>query len=248
MLVDVLIAFGGGLVSFLSPCVLPIVPGYLSLVTGLSIGELQEGDTRQLVRIARTTLLFVAGFTVVFVLLGLSATAIGTTLKHHQVGLTRASGALVVVMALYIAGSQVLRTPRLYQEHRFHPAFERFGPLATPVAGAAFAFGWTPCLGPVLASVLTVAARQHAPVKGAIELFAYSAGLGVPFLATGLAFGRLATPLRWVKQHFATITFVSAAVLGAFGVLLVLNRLSWVTSELQRALDAIGLKRLVDLG
>jgi cytochrome c-type biogenesis protein len=248
MLVDVIVAFGGGLVSFLSPCVLPMVPGYLSLVSGLSVSELSEPEPHELARIALNTAFFVLGFTVVFVLLGLSATSVGSGLKHHQIGFTRASGVLVLLMALYIAGSQVLRTPRLYQEARFHPRLTAFGPFAAPVAGAAFAFGWTPCLGPVLASVLTVAAREGAPWKGGVELVAYSAGMGVPFLVVGLAFGHLARPLAWVKRHFVAITMVSAAFLAGFGVLLVLDKLSWVTVQLQHALDAVGLKKLVELG
>ena len=244
--VNALIAFGGGIVSFLSPCVLPIVPGYLSLVTGLSVGELRERGRADLGRIARTTALFIAGFTVVFVTLGLISTAVGKTLLRNQDTLTRVSGGLVILMALYLAGSQLLRAPRLYQEARFHPHLERFGPFAAPVAGAAFGLGWTPCIGPVLAAVLTVAADSHDTTRGALLLVAYSAGLGIPFLVVGL--GRLAGPLGWVKRHSRAITLTSAALLGAFGVVLVLNRLPLLTARLTEGLEAIGLKRLVELG
>jgi cytochrome c-type biogenesis protein len=141
-------AFGAGVISFVSPCVLPIVPGYLSLVTGLSVGEIREQQRHYLKRIAINTGLFVLGFTVVFVLLGLITTAAGSALFRNQETLTRISGGLVLLMACYLAGSQLLTTPRLYQEFRFHPHLERFGPVAAPVAGAAFGLGWTPCIGP----------------------------------------------------------------------------------------------------
>jgi cytochrome c-type biogenesis protein len=155
-----LAAFGGGLVSFLSPCVLPIVPGYLSLVTGLEVTELQDGSRRSLVGVARDTGLFIAGFSTVFVLLGLSATSLGQLLVRNQLLLTRISGVLVLSMALFMIGSILLRAPWLYQERRFHPDTGRFGPFAPPIAGAAFGFGWTPCIGPVLGSILAVAATQ----------------------------------------------------------------------------------------
>ncbi len=246
--VGYLAAFGGGVVSFLSPCVLPLVPAYLSVVTGLETAEIEHDVRRHLGRISRDTGLFIAGFTVVFVLLGLSATAIGRVVFRNHALITRVSGALVVGMAVFLVGSIVLRTPRLYGERRVHPNLSRFGPFAAPVAGAAFGFGWTPCIGPVLASVLAVAATSGRAGEGAGLLLAYSLGLGVPFLATGLAFGRLTRAFSWIRRHFRAITVISAVALAFFGVLLVLNRLTWLTSELQSALQAIGLGRLVTLG
>ncbi len=159
--VGYLAAFAGGVVSFASPCVLPIVPAYLSIITGLDVAELQHGTRRHLFTIARDTALFVAGFSAVFILLGVSATTIGGAVFRNQARLTRVSGLAVLTMALFLAGSLVLRSPWLYQEKRFHPNLSRFGPFAAPVAGAAFGFGWTPCIGPVLGSVLAVAAAQH---------------------------------------------------------------------------------------
>jgi cytochrome c-type biogenesis protein len=241
-------AFGGGLVSFASPCVLPIVPAYLSVITGLDIGEATGGSRRHLGRVARDTGLFVAGFSAVFILLGLSATTVGRALFANHVLITRLSGLAVLAMALFLAGSLVLRAPWLYGEHRFQLSPSRYGPLAAPVAGAAFGFGWTPCIGPVLGSVLAVAATRGRVAEGAGLLTAYSAGLGVPFLASGLAFSRLAGAFGWVKHHFALITIASAGALALFGVLLTLDRLTWVTSQLQAALRAIGLGRLVTLG
>jgi len=241
-------AFGGGVVSFASPCVLPLVPAYLSIVTGLDVSEVQRGAGEHLSRVARDTVMFVAGFSAVFILLGLSATTVGRTLFRNKIVLTRVSGVVVVTMALFLLGSLVLRSPWLYQERRFHPALSRFGPFTAPVAGAAFGFGWTPCIGPVLASVLAVASTQQKAAQGAVLLGVYSLGLGVPFLATGLAFGRLAGAFRWVKQHFTALTATSATALAGFGVLLILNRLAWVTTEVQQALDLVGLHRLINLG
>ena len=241
-------AFAGGLVSFLSPCVLPIVPGYLSVVTGLDVAELRDEPERHTGRIVRDTSLFIAGFSAVFILLGLSATAVGRAVFRNHVLLTRISGVVVLAMALFLAGSLVLRAPWLYQEKRFHPNPSRFGPLAAPMAGVAFGFGWTPCIGPVLASVLAVAGTQGQAWRGGTLLAVYSAGLGIPFLAAGLALGRLAGALGWVKRHFTGLTLASSLSLAFFGVLLMFNRLTWVTSRLQEALQSVGLERLVRLG
>ena len=246
--VGYLAAFAGGLVSFASPCVLPLVPAYLSIITGLEISEIDRGPRRHLWRIARNTGLFIAGFAVVFIMLGLTATALGRALVHRQALITQISGLVVLAFALFIAGSLVLKSPRLYQERRFHPRLSRYGPLAAPIAGMAFGFGWTPCIGPVLGSVLAVAATQARAVQGASLLAVYALGLGVPFLATGLAFGQMASVFRWVKRHYAALTIASACALGFFGVLLTLNRLTWVTSQLQAVLRHIGLSQLIFLG
>ncbi len=247
-LVSYFIAFGAGVISFLSPCVLPIVPGYLSLITGLDITEVESGNRRQMLAVTRDTSLFVAGFSAVFIVLGLSATGIGQLLVDNQLLLTRVSGVLVLTMALFLLGSLYLQAPWLYQEARFHPNLGRYGRAAPPVAGAAFGFGWTPCIGPVLGSILTIAANSGRPATGASLLAVYSLGLGVPFLVTGLAFSRLAGAFAWVKRHFTAIVVVSAASLAFFGVLLIFNRLIWVTTELQELLRSIGLDWVVELG
>ncbi|MGH9103747.1 MAG: cytochrome c biogenesis CcdA family protein [Acidimicrobiales bacterium] len=242
------VAFGGGIVSFLSPCVLPLVPAYLSLVTGLEVAEIQSGSREHLGRIARDTALFVAGFAAVFILLGLTATTVGRSIFAEHALLTRVSGVVVVVMAVFLAGSLVLRMPWLYRERRFHPRPSRLGPFAAPLTGAAFGFGWTPCIGPVLGSILTVAGTQGQAARGGLLLAAYSAGLGACFLAVGLAGGRLSRTLGWVRRHFSAITLASAVVMAGFGVLLALNSLSLVTTELQGGLRSIGLGRLNYLG
>jgi cytochrome c-type biogenesis protein len=243
-----LAAFGGGVVSFLSPCVLPLVPGYLSMVTGLDLAELQDGSRTQARQVVVTTATFVAGFGAVFVALGLSASSLGQLLRDHQSVLTRTSGTVMFAMALFLLGSLFLRAPWLYQEKRFHPQLGRFGAAAPAIAGVAFGFGWSPCIGPILGSILGIAANQHRVWAGGTLLGAYTLGLGLPFLISGLALGRLGGAIGWVKRHFPLIVGGSALVLGAFGVLLMFDQLARLSLHLQRWLDDTGLDWLVTLG
>jgi cytochrome c-type biogenesis protein len=237
--VTILVAFGGGILSFLSPCVLPLVPGYLGLITGLSSAELQD-RRHHLGRIAVNTGLFTVGMTAVFVLLGLGASALGSTLREHQDALTRASGVVLLLLAAYLAGSQVLRAPSLYGEARLHVRLERFGSLAVPVAGAAFGFAWTPCIGPILGSVLTVASSQSS-LRAVSLLTAYGLGLGASFLVVGLGVGRVAESVDWFKRNGRMITFVSAALLAAFGLVLVTGNMPWLNQRVTDVIDALGL-------
>src|SRR3954453_102111 len=243
-----LTAFGGGVISFLAPCVRPIVPGYLSLITGLSVGELGAQKGPYLKRIPFNTAMFVLAFPVVFVLLGLITTAAGSALFRNQETLTRISGGLVLLMACYLAGSPLLTTPRLYQEFRWQPHLDRFGPVAAPVAGAAFGLGWTPCIGPILGSVLGFAARGESLARSTILLVAYSLGLGASFLAVGLAMGKLTRTLEWFKRHSRAITLCSAAVLAVFGVILLTDSLPTLTARMSDALRSNGFGWLVDAG
>ncbi len=246
--VSYIAAFGGGVASFVSPCVLPIVPGYLSVLTGLDLSDAVQGSRHHLLRIARDTGLFVAGFTVVFVLLGVSATTIGSAVFRDKELLLRISGALVVAMSLFLAGSLVLKRPGWYREFRFRPKLERYGPFAAPIAGAAFGFGWQPCLGPILASVSAVAATSGSAGRGAALLAVYSLGLGIPFLVVGLALGRLSGALSFIRRHSRLITIVSVVVMGAFGALLFTDNLTEVTSWLETLMRWVGLGRLVTVG
>lgn len=234
-----LVAFAAGVISFLSPCVLPLVPGYLSLMSGVGTADLAvatKADTR---RLLRSTLLFVAGFTLVFVALGAGASAIGQVLRSHQLGLNKVAGAVVIVMGLAMAG---IVAPAVFQrERRIDVRPSRLGNFAAPVMGMAFAFGWTPCIGPVLASVLSLAGAEATLGRGISLLLAYSLGLGVPFVATGVAFGRMAGALDWVKRHARMINLVSGLLLAAFGVLLFTNRLSRMSSFLVRFMEHLPL-------
>jgi len=241
-------AFGAGFISFLSPCVLPIIPGYLSLVTGLEISELESPGRKMMGRVVGNTSLFIAGFSAVFILLGLGATSIGTVLIDHQGALTRGSGVLVMSMGLFVLGSLYLQAPWLYREARFEPQMSHYGPFAAPVAGVAFGFGWTPCVGPVLTSVLALAAADGRASRGALLLAVYSLGLGLPFMIAGVAFARVTGALDLVKRHMKGLTWFSALSLAFFGAILTLDRLSWLTVQLQRLARTVGLDFLVELG
>ncbi len=251
-----LVAFAAGMLSFLSPCVLPLVPGYLSLmsgveVTGIGVGEVAgdtSGDTAVATRadtrrVLRATLLFVAGFTVVFVLLfGTTASALGQALREHQVLLNRIAGVVVIVMGLVMAG---LVSPQLLaRERRMYVSPARLGAFAPPVMGMAFAFGWTPCIGPVLAAVLSIAAAEATFTQGVLLLLAYSLGLGVPFVAAGLALNRLTATFAWFNRHHRAISLLSGLLLTVFGVLLFTNRVTRVSSWLIEIMSRFGLDRL----
>jgi len=241
-------AFGGGVISFLSPCVLPLVPGYVSMITGLDLATLRDDPKENSARIAGTTGLFILGFGSVFMLLGLSASKLGQAVVRNQEILTRISGAVMLGMAMFLIGSLFLQAPWLYQERRFHPQVDRFGHFAPVVMGAAFAFGWSPCLGPILGSILGIAATQDRAWAGATLLLAYTLGLGLPFLLVGLTLGRVGPALSFVKRHMRGIVLVSALVLAFFGFLLLTDQLSRLTASLVRYLDRLGLDGLVDLG
>lgn len=266
------VAFGGGVVSLLSPCVLPVIPAYLSITTGLGMSEPpSRPDLRSDPELRSPTdprsrpeqrpcsrpglgavlcggSLFVAGFTVVFVALGLSATAIGSLLLRNHVPVARISGVAVIAMALALLVSTLRLGWVLGREFRFHPQVSRYGRWAAPVAGAAFAFGWTPCIGPVLGSVLAIAADQRQLAQGAALLAMYAAGLALPFLIIALAFHRSLLALRFVRRHSTLLTRASATVLAGYGVLLAFDQLSWFTLQVQHGAIALGLAWLVGLG
>lgn len=245
--VGLLLAFGAGMLSFLSPCVLPLVPGYLSLMSGVSATALVDGDTSHTDRrsLLQSTLLFVAGFTVVFVILGAGASSLGRTLREHQLGLNQIAGVLVIAMGVFLAG--LVSPTVLQQERRFHVSPSRLGRAAPPVMGLAFAFGWTPCIGPVLSVVLTMAAGQGTLGRGILLLLFYSLGLGVPFVAAGIAFGRLTAAFAWFKRHARALNLVSGVLLALFGVLLLTNRVTWLSARLIEFMDTIGLDRLTSI-
>ncbi|MBV9253842.1 MAG: cytochrome c biogenesis protein CcdA [Actinobacteria bacterium] len=237
------IAFGGGMLSFLSPCVLPLVPGYVSLMSGLSSAQVteQDGGVAVKVHVLKSTLLFVAGFTLVFTAFFAGAFGVvNTFFLGHQEALNRAAAIVVIVMGLLLAG---LVSPQfLMQERRLHVSPSRLGVWAAPVMGMAFAFGWTPCIGAVLAPVLAVAAEQTVG-RGVFLVIAYALGLGVPFIAAGLALGRLAGVFGWVKRHFRIINLVSGLFLVLFGVLLLSHRITDWSADLIHWMDKIPLIR-----
>jgi cytochrome c-type biogenesis protein len=234
----VIAAFAVGFVSFISPCVLPLVPGYLSAVSGVSILELQSGD-RRAGRILLPAIVFCLSFTVVFVALGMTATGLGSTLQNSRGTLDKLAGAVIVALGVFFLLTPFV--PRLNREWRPDALIARAGSGGPLVAGAAFAVAWTPCVGPTLGSILTAASTQDTVGKGGILLAFYSAGLAVPFLLTAVAFSRATTAFRWLRDRYIIVTAVSGCVLVAMGVLLFTGELQRLNIDAQNALDGLGL-------
>jgi cytochrome c-type biogenesis protein len=234
--VGVLAAFAAGLVSFLSPCVLPLVPGYLSAVSGVNVTELDRADWR---RVVLPSLLFIGAFSAIFILLGLTATGIGDALREHRDVLTDISGVLIILMGvLFVASFFVVK---LNREWRVDALMERAGTGGPLIAGVAFAIAWTPCVGPTLASILSAAALTDSAARGAGLLAVYSLGLAVPFLLTAIAFGRMTQVFDSVKRHYAAIVAVGGAILIAMGILILTGEFFQLNIEAQKLTQELGL-------
>ena len=235
-----------GFASFISPCVLPLLPGYISLVSGYSIQDLSGGqvDNRKVVL---KTALFVAGFTLVFIGLGAGATSVGSFLRSEQSTFRVVSGWVVITLGVFVAVTAVW-TPSfllpVMKDRRVEVRPSRLGNFAPPVMGAAFAFGWTPCLGPFLGSVLTLASDSETVGTGMLQLFFYSLGLGIPFLLTSLLLARAFSFFNGIKKHLTAVTVASGTLLALFGVLLVTNQLTVLSSWFTELLTRFGLERL----
>lgn len=226
------IAFLAGIVSFLSPCVLPLIPGYLSFITGLTTTELADED-RKTSAVLVPTLLFVLGFSIVFVSLGASASVIGGLLSQYHALIGKIAGIAVVLFGVFLLG--IIKVPWLYGEARMDLSrAKKFGRWAALVMGMAFAAGWTPCIGPILGSILAIAAATGSAARGALLLFTYSLGLGVPFILIGLLFGRATRLLRWLTRHSLVINRVAGVVLIAIGFLIFSGRLTLLAAFLAR--------------
>src|SRR3984957_9264221 len=246
------VAFGAGIISFASPCVLPLVPSYLSMMSGVGVAAVAGGagsggpgsggpgpgavaaDRR---RLLWSTLLFVAGFSFVFALLEATARAAFHPFQSHKPILGDIAGSLIVAMGVLIA----VQLPWLQREHRMAVQPSRLGPWVAPVMGMTFAFGWTPCITPVLAAVLGLASSGGTLARGEEMLVAYSVGLGVPFVLTGLAFGRLSGALLFARRHSRAISVASGALLAALGVLIITGEVGTISSWSSSVLQHIGL-------
>ncbi len=229
------IAFGAGVVSFLSPCVLPLVPGYLSYMSG--IGAAEENTTKRALKTGSVALGFVLGFTLVFVALGATATRLGVFLRDNELLLTRVSGVMIIILGLVFMGA--LKIPFLYREARFHPS-PKAGIWGSVVLGGAFAFGWSPCIGATLGAVLAMAAGSSSTGgagEGALLLGAYSLGLGIPFLAAGLGVSRLTGAVKWLRKHTRVVNLVSGALLVVVGILFVTDQMFQISIWMQKNLD-----------
>ena len=232
---SILLAFAAGLVSFISPCVLPLVPGYLATVSGLSTDELQGTHGAQLRAVVLRAGLFILSFTAIFVLLGMTATGLGRTLSDNRSALEKVAGITIIVMgALFVI---MLFVPMLNREWHVDALMRRAGRGGPLVAGAAFAIAWTPCVGPALGSILGLAATSGTVAQGGGLLAVYSAGLAVPFLITAIAFNRATTAFSWVKRHYAVINGVAGVLLISIGVLVLTGELFRLNIEAQKLLD-----------
>jgi cytochrome c-type biogenesis protein len=227
-----------GFVSFISPCVLPLVPGYLSAVSGVSLSEIQSGE-RRLSRILLPALAFCLSFTLVFVALGMTATGLGSTLQDHRQTLDRIAGIVIIALGIFLVLTPFV--DKLNREWRPEALIARAGSGGPLLAGAALAVAWTPCVGPTLGSILTAAATQDAVGEGGVLLFFYSLGLAVPFLITAVAFTRATAAFRWLRDRYVIVTAISGAVLIFMGYLLLTGELTRLNGEAQQALDSVGL-------
>jgi cytochrome c-type biogenesis protein len=224
------IAFAAGVVAFASPCVLPLVPGYLCFVSGVGFDELGARPGR----VTRHTAAFVAGFTAMFVALGAGAAWFGSVLLENRRPLEIAAGAFVILAAITFAG---LPLPGVLAAERRLELRSSGSLLSAFLTGVAFAIGWTPCIGPTLAAILTLSASGQSPAQGAVLLAAFSLGLGVPFLLCGLAFTRSLGLVKILRAHWRAVSLASAAFLVVFGVLLITGDLVRLTSRLARYAD-----------
>jgi len=240
----VLAAFAVGFVSFISPCVLPLVPGYLSAVSGVSISDLRERE-HPLTRVLWPAIIFCLSFTVMFVALGMTATGLGQALNDHRATLDKVAGALIIAMGLFFLLTPFV--PKLNREWRPDTLIRRAGSGGPLIAGAAFAFAWTPCIGPTLSAILAAAATSDSVSHGGVLLAFYSAGLAIPFLLTAVAFNRATTAFRWLRDHYLVITAVSGAVLIVMGVLIFTQELTRLNSEAQKLLGDLGLDFIYSL-
>ena len=240
----VVAAFAVGFASFLSPCVLPLVPGYLSAVSGVSIVDLREGD-HDLRKVLLPAIVFCLSFTVVFVALGMTATGLGSTLQDHRDTLDKVAGGLIVAMGVFFVLTPFV--PRLNKEWRPEALISRAGSGGPLIAGAAFAVAWTPCVGPTLGSILTAASTSDSVGHGGVLLAFYAAGLAVPFLLTAVAFNRATTAFRWLRTHNLLITGIAGVVLIAMGVLVFTGEMTRLNNQAQNALSSVGLDFIYSL-
>ena len=233
---DVPVAFIAGLVSFLSPCVLPLVPGYLAAVTGVSVGEIDTAGWR---RVLAPSLLFIASFSTVFIALGLAATALGQTLRDNQELLTDVGAVLLIVLGALFIGS--LYVDRLNREWHVEALLARAGKGGPIVAGAAFSIAWTPCVGPALGGILTLASIDGELAHGGFLLAVYSLGLAIPFLLTALAFSQATAAFATMRRHYRAIVLGGGGILIAMGLLILTGAFTELNVWAQKVTSELGL-------
>jgi cytochrome c-type biogenesis protein len=223
-------AFVAGLISFLSPCVLPLVPGYVSLISGVGVEELKAQEGQLLRRVMFNSFMFILGFSIVFIALGAISTSIGQLLGMYKSRLAIAAGVVIIVFGIHLTG--VFQIKALLADKRLHSVKGGNTPWGAFVIGFAFAFGWTPCVGPILAGILTLAAAQDTVVKAMLLLAVYSAGLAVPFLATSLGIERFLKFYTRFRSHMHALEVASGVLLIVLGGLLVFGRFNVISNYL----------------
>jgi cytochrome c-type biogenesis protein len=229
--VTLLAAFVAGFLSFVSPCVLPLIPGYISFVSGASLEDMRAGHGAARRQVLLSSLAFVLGFSLVFVALGASATAIGRFIFDKLPILTKIAGALIIIFGLHMMG--VFRLGFLDNEKRAQTQRKPAGPIGALLVGIAFAFGWTPCIGPILAGILVVAGSKETIGEGVLLLAVYSLGLGVPFLLTSLAIDRFFSVAAAIRRHYHAIELSSGGLLVAIGLLIFTGQLTVIVRYLE---------------
>ncbi|RPJ80985.1 MAG: cytochrome c biogenesis protein CcdA [Acidobacteria bacterium] len=256
---SLLVAFAAGVLSFISPCVLPLIPGYISFISGATLDQMRgqtaamriaakDGGGTAVVtaapgtagpsrRVLLTSLAFVAGFSLVFVAFGATASAVGQLLGSNKTKIAYVAGALLIVLGLHMMG--VFRIGFLDYEKRAQTSKRPSGFLGAGLVGVAFAFGWTPCIGPILGGILTIAGTQESVMQGVVLLGSYSLGLGVPFLLTAAAINKFFAAFTRIRKHYRAIEMVSGMLLIGIGLLMLFNRLTLITNFLTPYLPAI---------
>lgn len=230
--VSYLAAFAAGLLSFLSPCILPLVPGYLSFISGLTLEQLTDKDRKRkksFYRVMMGALFFILGFSVVFILLGASATLVGQLLQKYSIWFKRIGGILIIIFGMHMIGIinvQFLNFQKKYQTSK-NLSFNLF--LTPFLLGFAFAFGWTPCIGPILAAILVYASTQDTVFKGIALLSLYSLGLGIPFMLTALAINQFFEFSKTIKKYFGIIEWIGGIFLILIGILIFSDNLTMLT-------------------
>ncbi len=231
--VTLFVAFTAGLLSFLSPCVLPLIPGYISFIAGLSIEELQREEKKPglVWQVTLNSIFFVLGFSFIFIALGASATTLGELLLGKLQFLSKLAGIIIILFGLHM--THLLPLKFLYYEKRVQINKKPLGFLGSFLVGTAFAFGWTPCIGPILAGILAYAGTQETVYQGILLLGSYSLGLGIPFILTGLSINRFLNALDKAKKHFSLIEKISGFLLILVGLLILTDNLAYLASYLQ---------------
>lgn len=223
--VNFLVAFTGGILSFLSPCVLPLIPGYISYITGLSISELSSYPSKKsfYLYVFTSSLLFVLGFSVLFIAMGAGAASLNKFLIRHSRFFSMIAGIIIFILGLHITG--IMRIPYLYADRRIHPSFKKATPFLSFLTGFLFGFGWSPCVGPVLAAILSIAAQEESVWRGVFLLGLYSAGLGIPFILSALFINSFFTFSEFLRNHLRKVEIFTGILLMLLGIMMFFNKM-----------------------